>query len=77
MGMSRMGAKDGELIESVGQMVGKFTGELYQARNVGKASDGIFRVVGSDRTRGLRGVLAWSGDDHLGIDRGGFAFPRA
>ncbi len=29
MGMSRMGAKDGELIESVGQMVGKFTGELY------------------------------------------------
>ena len=29
MGISRMGAKDGELIESVGQMVGKFTGELY------------------------------------------------
>jgi hypothetical protein len=29
MGMVRMGGKDGELIQSVGQMVGKFTGELY------------------------------------------------
>ena len=29
MGISRMGGKDGELIQSVGQMVGKFTGELY------------------------------------------------
>jgi len=29
MGTSRMGSKDGELIESVGQMVGKFTGQLY------------------------------------------------
>jgi hypothetical protein len=29
MGMSRMSGKDGEVIQTVGQMVGKFTGELF------------------------------------------------
>jgi hypothetical protein len=29
MGMIRMGGKEGEVIQSVGQMVGKFTGELF------------------------------------------------
>jgi hypothetical protein len=29
MGMTKMGGKDGEVIQSVGQMVGKFTGELF------------------------------------------------